>query len=95
MYDKTQFSSDPTAPLNAQDLQLRKSDKWKDDAGYTMFQYERVKRLELEFNNTCFLYCGGCGRTFNPQLEKAGKKLIMLKDIKKFFPPQFVQQFHK
>jgi len=94
MYDKTQFSSDPTTPLNATDLQQRKSDKWKDAEGYTMFQYERVKRLELEFNNTCFLYCGGCGRTFNPQLEKAGKKLIMLKDIKRFFPPEFVKQLH-
>ena len=94
MYDKTQFDADPTEPLNAENLQQRKSDKWKDSEGYTMFQYERVKRLELEFNNTCFLYCGGCGRTFNPQLEKAGKKLIMLKDIKKFFPPEFVQQLH-
>ena len=55
MYDKTQFSSDPTTPLNSEALQKRKANKWKDDAGYTMFQYERVKRLELEFNNTCFL----------------------------------------
>ena len=28
---------------------------WRDDQGRTMFQYERVDRLELEFNNTCFL----------------------------------------
>ena len=94
MYDKTQFDTDPTLPLNAQDLQLRKQDKWKDSTGYTMFQYERVKRLELEFNNTCFLYCGGCGRTFNPNIERAGKKLIMLEDIKRFFPPEFVAQLH-
>jgi MoaA/NifB/PqqE/SkfB family radical SAM enzyme len=93
-YDKSQFDTDPLTPLNPQLLSQRKSNKWKDAEGYTMFQYERVKRLELEFNNTCFLYCGGCGRTFNPQLEKAGKKLIMLEDIKKFFPPEFVAQLH-
>ena len=55
---------------------------WKDDFGRTVFQYERVDRLELEFNNTCFLYCGGCGRTFNEKIEKAGKRIIQLEDIK-------------
>jgi len=93
-YDKSQFDNDPLTPLNPELLTQRKSNKWKDSAGYTMFQYERVKRLELEFNNTCFLYCGGCGRTFNPELERAGKKLISLADIKRFFPPEFVQQLH-
>ena len=93
-YDKSQFNKDPQTPLNPQLLTERKANKWKDSAGYTMFQYERVKRLELEFNNTCFLYCGGCGRTFNPELEKAGKKLISLADIKRFFPPEFVAQLH-
>ena len=63
----------PTTPLNATELEQRKSNKWKDAEGYTMFQYERVKRLELEFNNTCFLYCGGCGRTFNPNWKKQVK----------------------
>ena len=38
-------------------------DLWRDDEGRTMFEYGRVDRLELEFNNTCFLYCCGCGRT--------------------------------
>lgn len=67
---------------------------WKDDFGRTVFQYERVDRLELEFNNTCFLYCGGCGRTFNEKIEKAGKRIIQLEDIKRFFPPEFCKQLH-
>ena len=67
---------------------------WRDDQGRTMFQYERVDRLELEFNNTCFLYCGGCGRTFNSKIEEAGKKVIRLADIKRFFPPEFCKQLH-
>ena len=65
---------------------------WRDDKGLTMFQYERVDRLELEFNNTCFLYCGGCGRTFNSKIEQAGKKVITLENIKRFFPPEFCKQ---
>ena len=65
---------------------------WRDDKGLTMFQYERVDRLELEFNNTCFLYCGGCGRTFNSKIEEAGKKIITLENIKRFFPPEFCKQ---
>ena len=93
-YDKTQFTTNPLEPLSVLSLKERKANKWFDAEGNTMFQYERVKRLELEFNNTCFLYCGGCGRTFNPELERAGKKLIMLKDVKKFFPPEFCAQLH-
>jgi MoaA/NifB/PqqE/SkfB family radical SAM enzyme len=65
---------------------------WRDDTGKTMFEYERVDRLELEFNNTCFLYCGGCGRTFNHKIEEAGKKVIELENIKRFFPPEFCKQ---
>ena len=53
---------------NHKDIQL-----WRDEKGRTMFEYDRVDRLELEFNNTCFLYCGGCGRTYNPKIEAAGK----------------------
>ena len=45
-----------------------KTELWRDDQGRTMFEYGRVDRLELEFNNTCFLYCGGCGRTYNLSL---------------------------
>ena len=41
-----------------------------------------------------FLYCGGCGRTFNPKIEAAGKRLISLEDIKRFFPPEFCKQLH-
>ncbi len=67
-------------------------DLWRDQEGRTMFQYERVDRLELEFNNTCFLYCGGCGRTYNPKIEAAGKRIITLENIKRFFPPNFCKQ---
>lgn len=74
--------------------ELAERDLWRDDEGYTMFEYGRVKRLELEMNNTCFLYCGGCGRTYNPVFEAAGKHIISLEDIKKFFPPQFCKQLH-
>ena len=69
---------------NHKDIQL-----WRDEKGRTMFEYDRVDRLELEFNNTCFLYCGGCGRTFNPKIEAAGKRIISLEDVKRFFPPEF------
>ena len=65
---------------------------WRDDQGRTMFEYGRVDRLELEFNNTCFLYCGGCGRTYNPKIEAAGKQIMALEDIKRFFPPEFCKQ---
>ena len=65
---------------------------WVDDNGRTMFEYGRVDRLELEFNNTCFLYCGGCGRTYNSKIEAAGKKIITLENVKKFFPPEFCKQ---
>ena len=65
---------------------------WRDDKGLTMFDYGRVDRLELEFNNTCFLYCGGCGRTYNPKIEEAGKQIMALEDIKRFFPPEFCKQ---
>jgi len=65
---------------------------WRDDNNLTMFDYGRVDRLELEFNNTCFLYCGGCGRTYNSKIEQAGKKIITLENIKKFFPPEFCKQ---
>ena len=67
-------------------------DLWRDDQGRTMFEYGRVDRLELEFNNTCFLYCGGCGRTYNPKIEEAGKQIMALEDIKRFFPPEFCKQ---
>ena len=72
---------------NHKDIQL-----WRDEKGRTMFEYDRVDRLELEFNNTCFLYCGGCGRTFNPKIEAAGKRIISLEDVKRFFPPEFCKQ---
>jgi MoaA/NifB/PqqE/SkfB family radical SAM enzyme len=70
----------------------RSESLWVDDNGRTMFEYERVDRLELEFNNTCFLYCGGCGRTFNSKIEEAGKRIITLENIKRFFPPEFCKQ---
>jgi MoaA/NifB/PqqE/SkfB family radical SAM enzyme len=71
-----------------------KPDLWRDDQGRTMFEYGRVDRLELEFNNTCFLYCGGCGRTYNPKIEASGKRIMSLEDIKRFFPPDFCKQLH-
>jgi len=69
-------------------------DLWRDGQGRSVFQYERVDRMELEFNNTCFLYCGGCGRTFNEKIEKAGKRIIKLEDVKWMFPPHFCKQLH-
>jgi MoaA/NifB/PqqE/SkfB family radical SAM enzyme len=73
---------------------LAKKDLWLDANGHRMFEYDRIKRLELEMNNTCFVYCGGCERTFNKKIEDIGKRIITLDNIKKFFPPEFCAQLH-
>ena len=32
-----------------------------------------------------FLYCGGCGRTYNPKIEAPGKRIMSLEDTPKDF----------
>lgn len=65
---------------------------FKDENGHGLFAYERITRLELEFNNTCNAFCGGCDRTLNDKFQSYGTRIMKLEHIKKFFPPEFVRQ---